>query len=230
MGLGIAMTSLRRRKGLIVTGVGFCISLFFSMPLTVNWMTKHLESIPAATDSRFAQAQAIVILGGGQRGIASEYGTDMPSKNTLERLLYGAYLGRKTALPILVTGGNPGGGRPEAEVMADVLNTHFGITAKWMETGSPDTRGNARLSAPILKNNGITTIALVTDAAHMRRSVYEFSGTGLVVIPAPTSFFSDDMRPPKMFGLIPDIQHIYMGYYAAHEWAGILAQHIRDLI
>ena len=58
-----------------------------------------------STSSDAADAEAIVILGGGTRRNAPEYGGDTLGRLTLERVRYGAQVAKLTALPVLVTGG-----------------------------------------------------------------------------------------------------------------------------
>ena len=225
---GLLMASRKKKGGWWVAWTGMALALFFSMPLTMNFLVRGLESIPPIQAKQLEQAQAIVILGGGHRDLSPEFGSVMPGSQTLERLCYGAFLARRTGLPVLVSGGAPRGGPSEASVMAHTLKTHFGVTAAWIEERSLDTGDNARYSAAILEKAGIGSIALVTHATHMRRSVYEFSRTGLQVLPAPTAFFSSDMKRERFFGLVPDVKSVQIGYYVTHEWLGILAQRIRD--
>jgi uncharacterized SAM-binding protein YcdF (DUF218 family) len=226
---GLVSTWKNKKQRLATTLIfaGFSISVFFSIPLTVDIMARQLESIPAVQPQQLEQAQAIVIMGGGQRGWASEYGGDMPSKSTLERLCYGATLARRAKLPVLVTGGSPSDGAAEAKIMAKVLNDLFSVKTAWIESRSLDTTDNAKFSAEILKRSNIKTVVLVTHAAHMRRAVNEFRHAGLTVIPAPTAFFSDERRKPILFGLVPNMSSIYTGFYVTHEWVGLLAQNIR---
>ena len=217
-----------RRRGLLVLWSGLFIGLFFITPVSVNWLAKKLEIYPAVERGQLKAAQAIVILGGGERPGAQEYGGAAPNRFTLERLRYGARLSRQTSLPVLVSGGAPAGLEPEAEVMAESLQSDFGVTVKWREGRSLDTADNARYSAEILKGAGIKTIVLVTTALHMRRAIYEFRRTGLTVIPAPTAFVSDEPARRKIFEYFPGMSGESVGSAVAHEWVGILAQHIRD--
>lgn len=229
-GLVLTWKKKKRKLAITFTIAGLCISVFCSIPLTVNFMARHLENIPAVQLQQLEQAQAIVILAGGQRGWASEYGGYMPNRSTLERLCYAATLIRRTNLPVLVTGGAPSGGKPEAEVMAKALHDLFAVKTKWLENRSLDTTDNARFSAEILKQSNIKTVVLVTHAAHMRRSVNEFRHAGLTVVPAPTAFFSDDQRKRPLFGLVPNMSSAYTGYYVTHEWVGLLVQSLRHML
>jgi uncharacterized SAM-binding protein YcdF (DUF218 family) len=172
-------------------------------------------------------AQAIVILGGGKRDPAREYGGPVPDGSTLQRLQYGARLARKSGLPILVSGGAPIGGEPEAKLMAESLKTDFGITVRWVESRSLDTADNAFFSAEILKNVGIKRVVLVTSALHMRRSVLVFRHEGLQVVPAPTVFISDVSKEKQLAYYLPGTQGAEDGWAVVHEWVGILVQQIK---
>ena len=225
---GLLLGRRNHRWGLMVVWCGLLIGLFFITPVSVNWLAKNLEIYPAVEREQLKNAQAIVILGGGERPWAQEYGGGAPNRYTLERLRYGARLFRQTSLPVLVSGGAPAGGAPEAKVMAESLKSDFGVTVQWMEGRSLDTADNARYSAEILRDAGIKTIVLVTSALHMRRAVYEFRQRGLVVIPAPTAFVSDEPAHREFFEYFPGMSGDSVGSAVAHEWVGILAQHIRD--
>lgn len=224
---GLVLIWRKKKHGLVLAFAGLSVSLFFSIPLTVDFMTRRLESIPAVKPHQLGQAKAIVILGGGQRGWAQEYGADMPNGSTLERLSYGATLARRTGLPLLVTGGALSGGPSEAEVMAKTLDDLFAVKATWIEGRSLDTAENALFSAEMLKRSNIGTVILVTHAAHMRRSVNEFRHVGMSVIPAPTAFLSDYPRGNSMLCLVPNSLSTSNGFSVTHEWAGLLAQYIR---
>jgi uncharacterized SAM-binding protein YcdF (DUF218 family) len=168
--------------------IGIVSLLMLSLPITSASLmqvatTDHTFSADAALD-----AQAVVILGGGRR-IAPEYGGETVSELALERVRYGAKLARELNLPILVTGGSVYGARtPEGTLMEQVLQQSFGTPARWVETRSRDTHENAIFSAELLRSEGIDTAVLVTHDFHMRRSVAEFTAAGIHVVRAPVTF------------------------------------------
>ena len=225
---GLLLIARTYRRGLVVAWSGVVIGLFFSTPVTVNWLANRLECYPSLQTDQLKNAQAIVILGGGARSWAQEYGSAVPSRSTLERLRYGARLARQTSLPVLVSGGALPGREPEAKIMAESLKTDFSVTVQWIENQSLDTAGNARYSAKILKDAGVKNVVLVTTAVHMRRAMNEFRHTGLTLIPAPTAFFSDEPAKRKFYEYFPSISAGSIGSIVVHEWVGILAQDIRD--
>jgi uncharacterized SAM-binding protein YcdF (DUF218 family) len=225
---GLLLLHFKPRTGKTLAWVGLLLWMFISSPFGTELMTAPLEIYPPITPRQLTEVQAIVILAGGQRHTNEEFnGGPTVNRLTLERVRYGARLARQTSLPVLVAGGAPTGMHPESTLMAETLKTDFGIEAKWMETRSLDTEQNALNSAVILKKAGISRIALVTHAAHMRRAVGEFEAAGLTVTPAPLSFMSDGPRGEEFFDYWPNMSSAYVGWYAMHEWLGIAAQKLR---
>ncbi|HEX5126071.1 MAG TPA: YdcF family protein [Rhodocyclaceae bacterium] len=228
IGLGLVLLQFRPRLGKYVAWLGLAITIFLSTPASVDLLTGPLEKYPVITPQGLRRAQAIVILAGGQRGYAAEYGGSTPTRLTFERIRYGARLAKRSGLPVLTSGGTFfSRQKPEAELIAESLHTDFGIDTKWIEGRSLDTADNARYSAEILKQAGIHTIALVTHAAHMRRAVNEFREQGLDVIPAPTAFFTGGPGEEEFVDFIPNMTSAYSGWYAVHEWLGLAAQWVR---
>jgi uncharacterized SAM-binding protein YcdF (DUF218 family) len=249
--VGLFFARWRPRAGKVVTWTGVLLSLGLMMPAGVDLFSAPLEAIPVVQPKALQQAQAIVILGGGQRLNAKEYGGAAPNRLTLERLRYGAHLARQSGLPVLVTGGAPKGMVAEAVVMAKSLREDFGVTPQWIEARSLDTQGNAYYSAQMLRpgegardegardegardegaknmRRGIRRIVLVTHAAHMRRSVNEFTAQGFEVTPAPTAFYAQGKGDTVLGDFFPGANAAYAGWYALHEWLGILSQQLRD--
>ncbi|MDB5800052.1 MAG: hypothetical protein JWL63_991 [Rhodocyclales bacterium] len=225
---GLLLIKRKPRTGKTLAWSGLLLWLLLSSPLGTSLIATPLERYPPITPKALSEVQAIVILAGGQRRTNEEFdGQASVNRLTLERIRYGARLARQTTLPVLLSGGAPTGYQPESMLMAQTLKTDFGLDAQWMETGSLDTEDNARLSAEMLQKAGITRIALVTHAAHMRRAVGEFEAVGFKVTPAPLSFMSDGPRGEEFFDYLPNMSSAYTGWYAMHEWIGIAAQKIR---
>jgi len=92
---------LKRRplmaRGLLIVGLGSLWLL--STPVVGDVLTGLAEHYPPLDWHLAADAQAIVILGGGgQRAFAPEYAGPAAEPALLERLSYGAYVARKTGL------------------------------------------------------------------------------------------------------------------------------------
>jgi uncharacterized SAM-binding protein YcdF (DUF218 family) len=177
-----------RHGGLWLATVALLGLLGLSLPGVGKALIAPLESHPPITQAQLQRVQAIVVLGGGTYYGAPEYGGDTVGHATLERLRYGARLARQSGLPLLVTGGALAGGRPEGELMREVLENDFGVKVRWVEAASRDTAENASLSAPALKAAGISRIALLSHGWHLPRAIPLFERQGLEVTPAPMGF------------------------------------------
>ena len=158
----------------------------------------------AKVNSTQEKPQAIVILGGGKRRGAlelPEYGFSDVSKETMERLRVGAKLAKQTRLPVLLTGGAPdatsANDLSEAAVMAAVLKDELGVKAKWLEEQSNTSLENAKLSAELLKKEGIYSVYLVTHFWHMPRAQRVFEKQGIKVIPVAHAF--QDLKSENNF-------------------------------
>lgn len=167
-------------------------------------------------------AQAIVIMGGGIRGRALEYGADAPTTLTLERLRYGAFVAKKTHLPVLVTGGSLRGFDAEANVMRRILEEEFNVPVRWIESQSRDTHQNAINSAKLLQQDDIRRVILVTHAVDSVRAIREFSGAGLEVIPAPTVVPTSSLIDSD-WDWVPSMSAFNGSYWALYELSANLA-------
>lgn len=223
---GLLLLRRRRRAGLALSWAGVCLQFLLIFPPSVGLLLDRLETDPVASPAELGSAQAIVILGAGKRDHAPEFGGETVNRLALERLRYGARVAKETGLPILVTGGAPTGEVPEAVLMQQSLADDFGVTPRWVETASRDTRENARLSAPQLRAAGVSRIVLVTHAAHMRRAAAEFAAQGLDVVPAPTAWLGSHESGDRVLTLMPSQSTAYAGWYALHEWLGLMAYRI----
>lgn len=216
---GFLLRRRMRKAGNLLIFLGVAMLLVLSTRPGAMLLVRPLENqyppLAAAGD-----AQAIVILGAGRLDNAPEYGnTDEASLIGMKRLQYGAYLHRKTGLPILVTGGNPDGSpESEAALMARTLRRDLGAEARWQEQRSNTTYDNAAMSAALLQAAGIERILLVTDAIHMPRSVRAFAGAGFKVTPAPTVFTS--AARPLITDYFPSASNLQLSSYAMREWIG----------
>ncbi len=199
-----------------------------AMPIAGGRLLASLQIAAPLDLHRPPAADAIVVLGAGRRLDAPEYGGDTVNNLTLERLRYAARLEAATRLPILVTGGTPGGGRePEGRLMAEVLEREYHVPVRWQEDRALTTWDNARNSAPILHAAGVRRIFLVTHAWHMRRAVPLFKKAGFAVIPAGTGFAHTQLD--SVMGVLPSAQGLRDSYFALHEWLGILWYKFRGL-
>ncbi|MDR7167194.1 uncharacterized SAM-binding protein YcdF (DUF218 family) [Nocardia kruczakiae] len=102
--------------------------------------------------------------------------------------------------PIVVTGGNPQNGVPEAAAMAGWLIGH-GIPASrvLVEDRANSTVQNALFSSQMLRDAGATSAVVVTSPNHIRRAVADFIVAGTRVVGAMTSLdqLVSQLPPPS---------------------------------
>jgi uncharacterized SAM-binding protein YcdF (DUF218 family) len=189
--------------------------LLLSTPVVADFIDGFVDVSTPLNLEQARTAQAVVILGGGVRLGALEYGGDTLATLTLERVRYGARVARQTGLPVLVSGGSVLGGEPEAKLMAATLTHEFGVPVRWIEARSRTTRENAELSARTLKNDSIERIVLVTHGFDTRRAIAEFRAQGLAVIIAPTGLHSGSQV--TMLDYVPSMGGLQHSYYATYE-------------
>jgi len=225
--IGLLLLNRRPRlaRGLLAVGLGSLWLL--STPVIADAITQLAEHYPPLDLSQIDGAQAIVILGGGgQRDLAPEYGGPAAEPEQLERLAYGAFVARRTGLPVLVTGFEN-----EAVAMRATLRRNFDLDPRWVDDQSYDTFQNARNTARLLKPEGIHRVILVTRATHMWRSVHEVTATGLEVVPAPFGILAPRAR--GVLSYIPDVTALGRSYAACYELLGepvrivLAATHLR---
>lgn len=227
-GIGLWLMRQRRRQRLgrgLVLAAGLLL-WGLSTPYLADRLLDGLK--PPYQTLRPDQAEAIVILGGDSHRANLEYGGDTVGWLTLERLRYGAHLARRTALPVLVTGGDPAGGVPVARLMRAVLETEFGVPVRWVEDRSHNTRENARYTARILKAAGVGRVFLVSHAWHLKRALPEFERAGLVVVPAGIGYAGP--QPVNVLDFVPSARALLDSHYALHEGIGLAWYRIRNLL
>jgi uncharacterized SAM-binding protein YcdF (DUF218 family) len=180
--IGRARAVAARRCGWVLLAAGLGSLWVLATPAVANVLSKVAVRYPPLDLRVPVQAQAIVILGGGDsRRAAPEYGgAPAAAEGLLERVSYAGFLAQRTGLPVLVSGTEI-----EAHAMSASLARGFHIETRWVEDHSRDTFQNAAFSARILKPAGVSRIILVTDATHEWRAAHEFMSAGFDVIPAP---------------------------------------------
>lgn len=172
---------------------GFLWLVIMSMPLTSRALLHNLEKdYPPIPMEQVAEAQAIVLLGGGISA-ASNPLAGMNLHEAADRVRYAARLFHAGKAPlIVVAAGNlpwSDAAKTEALVTSQLLQ-ELGVpsSAILVEGNSQTTRQNAINSWHLLHPHSIKKVLLVTSAWHMRRASATFEQLGFSVIPAATDW------------------------------------------
>ena len=187
------------------------------------------DEYPPKALSATPTADAIVVLGGAVRG-DTHLGTLGDMNEQADRLVHAARLYQAGKAPrLLLSGGSEPGTRPEAELMAELLQV-MGVPRRAMllEEASRTTYQNALHSARVLEQAGARRILLVTSAFHMRRAARLFAAQGLEVIPAPTDY--QRLVAPETAVLpawAPEVGNLTRSTRALHELWGYWVYRLR---
>ena len=229
----LAFFLVRGVLGRMLLFIGIVTLTLMSLPVVATKLMEGLETFPAITASRPppVDAEAILILGARRYAWAPEYGGDTVDDMTLMRLRYGAHLHRITGLPVYVSGGGPAAENPPlGRLMAKVLKDDYGIDAAGVEDRSLTTWENAERSGPMLREDHIGKVLLVTSAGHMPRAVDAFEHFRVPVAAAPTGFVSGPSPgvPDSLSDLLPSIGALTNSTYAIHEYLGRAWYQVRE--
>jgi uncharacterized SAM-binding protein YcdF (DUF218 family) len=224
--VGLAMWRRHPRAGRALTALGVLMLLLLSLPIVAAALVRFVDDSAALDLRRAASAQAIVILGGGVRRNAPEYGSVTLGRLTLERVRYGARVARELKLPVLVTGGRPSPSLPtEAALMRESLQDEYGVPVRWIEDRSTNTHENAVMSAAILRAEGINRVVLVAHTFDMPRATAEFAAAGIDAIPAPTGIPGSSAGAVVM-DFVPNAEALVGSYYALYELFANVARRV----
>lgn len=170
---------------------------------------------------------AIIVLGGGMKPRAPEYGISDLSSPSLERLRYGIWLSRATGIPLGFTGGlgwaQPDGGQAEARIAERIAQEEYGVRLRWVEDLSRDTHENAARTAALLRSAGVRKVVVVTHGWHMPRALRAFRevlGNEIQVVGAPMGLFARRTTPALEW--LPSSNGLYEGRVVLREllaWA-----------
>ncbi len=220
---------LRHSFGRLLIAAGLLALWLLSCNAVAVWLAQRvLPQVNVLEPSRQAQlassgVQVIVVLGGGIRPTAPEYGQAQPSASTAERLRYGIQLAKRSGLPLAFAGGvgwsNAGQAVPSEGSTAQVFSAENGLTLRWIESQSRDTAENAARMHDLLAPAGIQNVALVTHAWHMPRSQALFEKAGFTVLAAPMGFVLPSERP--LLEWLPSAHGLTASRNVLREWLAL---------
>ena len=218
----------RRRMRIMTTALFLTALLLYlcALPPVAERLLHRLEYQFAPAE--ISQADVIVVLGGGTVAnvpVAPGWSGQLHDV-AAQRLLAAYVLHRRTALPVLTSGGEvyAGEGR-ESLYMRDVL-VSLGMDGMkvLLEDRSLNTQENAQFTAKVLKERGYSRPLLVTSAFHMPRSVKNFAQSGITVLPYPVGFYTPRTAgPAHLLSWVPSYSAMRGTGLALKEYLGLAA-------
>lgn len=225
----------QRRGGGWLLGLGLLLTWLSATEAAGELLNRAIGPTAALSPAQVAALRgqdhgAVLVLGGGVRRLAPEYGVGVPSEITAERLAYGVWAARRSGWPLAFSGGIGWTAREllqsEASIVARVAAKDYGLPLRWAESQSRDTRQNAANTLPLLARDGVRQVVLVTHEAHMRRALRAFeaeaASLGIRILPAPVGLRTDALSAfsdwcPSVGGFD---RVRYLIYETLARWAG----------
>lgn len=217
-----------RRSGGVLMTVAVAWSVLWSIPLASDWLRSHLEQqYPVLDEARLPQADAIVVLGGGnwyawmrRTHVRAE---DLKSS----RLAAGARAWLADRAPVVVLSGGGRNGDSEARMMASAI-ARLGVPASsvMLEERSQSTQDNARFTATLLEHHGMDRVLLVTSSVHMPRAMLQFQREGVdaVAVPVP----EHARRTSWADRWLPSRSALWRSGRAIKEYGGLMLLYLRN--
>ena len=213
------LVRMRKSRGAGLVAAGLTGLFLISWP-PVDWLlSRAVEARYKPAAAPMESAQSIVVLAASVLPPNSETPYAIPDKDTYERCATAAWLHTHGhPLPVLACGGRGASGGPLSDTMQNLLQTS-GVPAAmiWTERQSRSTHENATYGAAILREHGIKTIILVTEAKDMLRAERCFEKEGLTVFPYAIAF---RRIGPAVDELIPGSKTIARNERTLHETLG----------
>lgn len=170
--------------------------------------------------STIVRPQVVIALGAGHR---LHHGQYVSAVAGLRRMQFGLQHAHERKLPLMLCGGChgvPEGTASEAALLADEVRQRAPLQSVWLEEASKNTWENAKFAAQLLRQRGISRVALVTDRPHMPRALMCFRQQGFEVEPLSLDRLPKANWVPTAaaLALIPEIWYEWLAlmWYALH--------------
>ncbi|MBK8097771.1 MAG: YdcF family protein [Planctomycetes bacterium] len=228
LGAGFLLRRRWRKTGTLLVAGSILLLWALATPFVAGHLLRSRQTAaPLPATGPLPPADAIVILSAEADREAPEYGDAVVGPMTMQRVRYGAFLHRRTGLPILCSGGKPSAAAPPlGELMRRALVDEFRIPeVRWTEDRSADTFENAQFSVALLQPAGVRSILLVTSAWHLPRASRCFEQLGITVIPAGTGYRGEPYD--NWMSLLPQWPALRDSCLALHEIYGAIWYRLR---
>lgn len=226
----------RRAWGRWLAAGGLLLSWLLCLPVVVEPLARAYigdhapPDLPVRAEAwRDSRNTVVLVLGGGIKERAGARGDHELTPITAERLRRGLWWSRQLGLPLAFSGGTALRAQPgspsEAALVQQVLQDLGLPPLAWAESQSTDTRSNARLSAPLLRQHGVQRVMLVTTDLHMPRALAHFRRElpDLELVAAPLSQQPGEGWRPGDF--LPSAEAARRAAYLSYELTARLVGH-----
>ena len=181
------------------------VALFFATAFTP---LAHALNLWMAVPPQLVSSDAIVVLG------AAVLPSGILSAESMRRTDHGIELYQRGLAPwLILLGGTSDGGPNEAEVRAKVARMHsIPARAILTESRARTTREEAGRVKDLASSQGIRTILLVTNSAHIVRARPLFERAGFEVHAAPSDTYCAPTAPQARLVLMKELVQEVLGW------------------
>ncbi len=215
----------KKRIASLLVFISVAVLVISAIPQTPYYLIKNLErKFPVRAVEDMPQADAILILGGAL-ALPQYPRLDLELIGSSDRIRYAGQLYEAgKAQKIVIAGGNvfpQEDIRGEAYYIAQLL-IEWGVSRQdiLFEEQSRNTYQNAVYAKPLLRQNDLKSVLLVTSATHMPRAHAVFVKQGIDVMAAPTDYLITDNDDPEVFNWIPTASALSGTTWILKEYLG----------
>ena len=189
-------------------------------PWVSQWLLDSLQDDFPPLQEVPADADVIVVLGGGNYPGGEEYGfSTQPGATMLQRLTYAAFLANRHHLPVIVSEARTTSEQhTKTHAGEQFLHDVLGVERVMVEGRARSTFENAKYTAPMLKT--YRKPLLVTSYWHMARAMESFMYFGIRPVAAPTGLISQPPGLASYWRWLPHPKTLAESYIALHEYLG----------
>ena len=231
IGLVLGFAAKRKKASAVFLLLGFMLFVVFGYGLAGRPLVSSLERRypPLLQAGGHAGVKWVVVLGGGLASDLRLPLTGQLSDGAQLRLIEGIRICRQLpGAKLLVSGGAVFNSLPEADAMAG-LAVQLGVPAANI-VAEPRSLNTEQQAAIIRGIVGGDSLALVTSAAHMPRSMALFLKAGMQPLPAPANYLLKNAGAFNPAWLFPGSGGFGLTETAFHEYLGLAWAKIRGKI
>jgi uncharacterized SAM-binding protein YcdF (DUF218 family) len=213
------------RRRLLPVTVAVCLFILTTVPAVVYPLMGSLEWGYPPRSGRVEEIDCLVVLGGGIRGADTVRPEAVLSPDSVARCIAAARQYQAgTACPVVVTGGqmlSDATSPTLATLMRDFL-VELGVAPQdiLVEDQARSTFENAQFTKEMIEGRQIHRLGLVTDAAHMWRTMGSFEQQGLVAVPIACRHRATRFHW-ELANFLPSAKAAVDFQTVVHEWLGL---------
>ena len=210
----------RRRLSFVLIATATILLVGLSLPVVAKMLARPLAA-GAISPVKVTTSESVAVLVPTAGIFRDSNGRWWSTASGIERAVTGQRLSQKLKLPLIFSGGAPGG---ESEPEAKILATQIGLDASdvILETEAKNSYETARGIVPIVTMLGGDHILLVTSPTHVARMAASLRRQGLEVSAVAAGLHHQEASLGRITDFLPSAAGMGQSRAAIHEYLAIL--------